>query len=290
MPVYYYLRNGLMVFASEVKAILKVLDSRELDWNAAADFFYVGHMMGSRTLFDGIRALDPGELIIYSGGKSRRERYYDFTQVKVLSRDQVSTDRIASLFMTAVEQRASKDGLHTVLLSGGLDSRMVAGALQAAGISPRTISLEHAGELNGADGKLGCQAAESLGLKPELRPTRKGFAGSDDWLSTFYILDGMVPNLDLFISEVYRELDPGLGMVWDGLALDLILGGSHQSRGPIEANLKRFLAQRRGLSTPPADHPVRRRFSPPGRELLEKAGGRSGNDTRIGEPVSPVPV
>ena len=39
MPVYYYHRNGLMVFASEVKAILKVLDSRELDWNAAADFF-----------------------------------------------------------------------------------------------------------------------------------------------------------------------------------------------------------------------------------------------------------
>ena len=55
----------------------------------------------------------------------------------------------------------------------------------------------------------------------------------------------MVPNLDLFISEVYRELEPGLGMVWDGLALDLILGGSHQVRGPIETNLKRFLAQRR---------------------------------------------
>ena len=244
MPVYYYHRDGLTVFASEVKAILKVLQSSKLDWNGVTDFFYVGHMLGSRTLFDGVRALDPGEFIIYSGGKSRRERYYDFTQIKVLSRDQVSTDRVASLFMTAVEQRARKDMPHTVLLSGGLDSRLVLGALRAAGITPRTISLEHAGELHGADGKLGCRVAESLGLKAELRPTRKGFAGSDDWLATFYILDGMVPNLDLFISEVHKELNPGLGMVWDGLALDLTLGGSHQSSGSIEANVKRFPAQR----------------------------------------------
>jgi len=53
VPLYYCHRGDSIVFASEVKAILHVLHSRKLDWDSVADFFYVGHMLGNRTLFHG---------------------------------------------------------------------------------------------------------------------------------------------------------------------------------------------------------------------------------------------
>jgi len=172
VPLYYCHRGDSIVFASEVKAILHVLHSRKLDWDSVADFFYVGHMLGNRTLFHDVHVLDPGEMIIHRRGESRHERYCDFTQIEPLPREKVSTQQVASLFTRAVQKRARKDMRHTVLLSGGMDSRLVLGALKAARITPETITLEHADEYEGADGRLGCQVAESLGLISELRPTR----------------------------------------------------------------------------------------------------------------------
>ena len=54
MPLYYCREEkGSFLFASEVKAILRVLEQRELDWQSVADFFYIGHMMGQKYALQG---------------------------------------------------------------------------------------------------------------------------------------------------------------------------------------------------------------------------------------------
>jgi asparagine synthetase B (glutamine-hydrolysing) len=128
-----------------------------------------------------------------------------------------------------------------LLLSGGFDSRLILGAMHELGVSPKIVTLEHGRQEAGMDGRFASLMAERLGLECDLRRTRRDFFSSKDSLEVFYIQDGMVPTWDAFAVEVYPELDSGMGAVWDGLILDVGLGGS--SRQPIagiRSSLKQF--------------------------------------------------
>lgn len=245
MPLYSYHDQQRFVFASEVKAILQVVGKQPFDWDAWADFFYVGHMLGQKTLFRTIQALDAAQILTYRGGALQTQTYADFTRTPVRDQADVSTGTVAALFQQAVRRRADPAATNTVLLSGGLDSRLVLGSLHALDVRPKIVTLEHASEKQGSDGEYALQMAQALGLPADYRKTRQDFFASTDWLTAFYRLDGMVPNLGLFITELYPELDRSLGRVWDGLALDVALGGSHQSAGGLRQSLSEFLAQRR---------------------------------------------
>lgn len=245
VPLYFYSNQQICIFASEVKAILQLIGPQELDWESCADFFYIGHMMGQKTLFRQIQALGPGQELIWRDGTVTQRTYDDFTQTNVLQPDIVSTETIAALFTAAVQNRVRSDVPNTLLLSGGFDSRLILGALHTLGVAPNIVSLEHANEAQGADGLFAGRMAQLLGLPCDYRQTRTDFFASSQWLEAFYILDGMLPTFQLFISEVYPELNPAQGMVWDGLALDVALGGSHQGAGGIQGNIKEFIAKRR---------------------------------------------
>lgn len=244
MPLYYYYDQGVFIFASEVKSILQIVEQQEIDWESCADFLYIGHMMGQKTLFRHIYALESAQMLTYSSGKLNITRYHDFTKTTTLAHEEVSVKTLIKLFREAVQSRVRREHPNTVLLSGGFDSRFVLGALHTLDVSPNVVSLEHASEKHGADGKLAVLLANALRLECDYRPTRKHYFTSKDWLQVFYILDGMTPNRGLFISEVYPELDTSLGIVWDGLALDVALGGSHQIKGSTQENIKEFISKR----------------------------------------------
>ena len=254
MPLYYCCKEGAFLFASEVKAILRVLGPQDLDWHSVCDFFYIGHMMGQETLFEGIYAMDSGQLMTYRQGRLRKRQYHDFTKMPLLSPEEVSTEKLATLFVEAVRRRVREEEPSTLLLSGGFDSRLILGAMHELGISPRIVTLEHADESQGADGRFARLMAERLGLECDFRPSREGFFFSEESLKVFYVLDGMVPTWGddgkgLFISEVYPELDSGMGAVWDGLGIDAVLaGGRHGFQGPTRRRFKGFTERRGGNS------------------------------------------
>lgn len=245
MPLYCYVDEHTFMFASEVKAILAVTGPQAFDWESCADFFYIGHLMGQKTLFKHIHAVDAGMAITYSKGTVHQQQYHDFTQTPVLERDAVSTERLALLFTDAVKRRLRADETNTLLLSGGLDSRLILGVLHKLGVTPKAISLEHAGLEQGADGKYAAMIAAHLRVSCDFRHTRPDFLSSPDSLAAFYILDGSVPTWDLFIGQVYPELEPSLGRVWDGLSLDLSLGGSRRIEAGTRENVLKFIAKRR---------------------------------------------
>jgi hypothetical protein len=237
VPLYYYCEENTFIFASEVKAILRVLRPQELDWESVADFFYLLQMRGCKTLFKNVRALDSGQALTFREGDLKRHQYFDFVQTPVLDPTRASTEKAASLFKQAVRRRIERAKPNTLMLSGGFDSRLILGALWELGADPRAIMLEHA---RGArtDGMFAALMAEHLRLEAELRPTRKDFFSSRDCLETFYIQDGMYPTYDSFNMEIYPEIDSGLGLVWDGLALDVALGSSRQKYAGAENNEK----------------------------------------------------
>lgn len=245
MPLYYYHDSSVFAFASEVKSLLQIVCQKKLDWESLADFFYIGHMMGHKTLFENIHVLNPGETITYAEGKLEKHNYYDFTHTAVLSEAEVSTEKIATLFIEAVRRRIVKNQPNTLLLSGGFDSRFILGAFHNLNVKPKLITLEHAEERGGADGALAQQIAHSLGLQVDFRQSRPNFFLSKECLEVFYILDGMIPTWELFIGEVYPELDSSMGRISEGLGLGSALGGGHQRNASIEENVQHFISNRR---------------------------------------------
>ena len=90
-PLYYYADETGCWFASEVKALLSGLPHRTFDWKGVADFFYLGYMVGDRTLLEGVSALAAGEALTYDAGRLKRTKYYDFTKAPALDERDVST-------------------------------------------------------------------------------------------------------------------------------------------------------------------------------------------------------
>jgi asparagine synthetase B (glutamine-hydrolysing) len=252
MPLYYCRdEKGSFLFASEVKAILRVLGSRELNWQSVADFFYIGHMLAQNTLFNGVYAMDSGQVLAYRDGLLKKRTYHDFTRTSLLSPEEVSTEKLADLFVEAVRRRVREDKPNTLLLSGGFDSRLILGAFNKLGITPELLVLEHGQQAGGMDGKLAAAMAQRLGLEIDFRRALTDFFSSLDALEIFYIQDGMIPTWELggeglFISEVYPALNNGMGMVWDGLVLDDALGGAHQGF-EAQQTLEKF-AKKRGIN------------------------------------------
>ena len=132
-PLYYAEIDGTFYFASEIKAILKVLLRRpDLNRQALHDYLTLRFVPAPDTVWRGIYKLPPGHLMSYrlGYGSQNPERYWqlDFAAAETdPARDYQAEFR--DLFLSAVEKRlVAADVPVGVLLSGGLDSSAVSAA------------------------------------------------------------------------------------------------------------------------------------------------------------------
>ena len=73
-PLLYWHRDGLFLFASEIKALLlHPAVPREIDWDAFHHYLAFGYTPADRSIFSDIRKLPPGHRAIFSHGTLRAE-------------------------------------------------------------------------------------------------------------------------------------------------------------------------------------------------------------------------
>jgi len=126
-PLYYSVHHGRIVFASEIKAILKDPEiSREV--NEEAMYHYLSFLTtpAPLTMFDGINKLPCGTWItVDADGRMIEQRYWDVWDHTGQMRD-VSEDEIAARLLEelreSVRLRKVSDVPVGVFLSGGIDS------------------------------------------------------------------------------------------------------------------------------------------------------------------------
>jgi len=76
-PLYYAERNGHLIFASEIKAILARSDfPRRVNLTALQAMFTVGFIPGPATLFEGIYKLPPAHFLIAANNTINVEKYW----------------------------------------------------------------------------------------------------------------------------------------------------------------------------------------------------------------------
>lgn len=129
-PLYLCQHDGLLRFASEVKALFADASvPRALNLDALDTYLTFGYMIGADTLFGGVTRLMPGHALIAEGGNLRLHEFYRFGADRIGTigtRDYVPDDVIIE---SAREKLAESVRLHLrsdvplgLFLSGGVDS------------------------------------------------------------------------------------------------------------------------------------------------------------------------
>jgi len=127
-PLYYALTDDFLIFASEIKGILagRLLDP-EIHPGALVEYFTFQNTLGSQTLFQGIRILNPGEYLTVrprSGRPGAPRRYHSgFPPVETWTENMEAVkDLVAEAFAQAVKRQLISDVDVGSYLSGGMDS------------------------------------------------------------------------------------------------------------------------------------------------------------------------
>jgi len=132
-PLYYWHRDGLLVFASEPKALLRhPAVGRALDPVALEHYAAFGYTPAARSIFDGIAKLPPGHVATLAGGVLTLRRYWTLpagVAVPVRSLPELQ-ERVRAEVRDAVRARLVADVPLGVFLSGGIDSSAIVACMR----------------------------------------------------------------------------------------------------------------------------------------------------------------
>ncbi len=133
-PLHYTVVDGLLIFGSEIKAILAhPRVSRAVDLTGLDQVMLLPGLVSPRTMFQGISSLPPGHFLELEDGQLRVERYWDLNyplEAELPTLPGLGLDdhltRLEQALLRSVELRMRADVPHGYYLSGGLDSSLIA--------------------------------------------------------------------------------------------------------------------------------------------------------------------
>jgi asparagine synthase (glutamine-hydrolysing) len=146
-PLYYSSADENLVFGSELKALLEWPGlSRDIDANALHAFLAFNSIPGPMTIFDGVRKLPAGHLLLWEAGKLRTRRFSRMRPAPAaeLRSESASAlaDELRERLRDSVRAHLISDVPVGVLLSGGVDSCALAAiASQESGERISTFSI-----------------------------------------------------------------------------------------------------------------------------------------------------
>jgi len=164
-PVFYALSLKRFIFASEIKAILKDSSTDfRMNRKALSEFFVFKFLLNDETFFKGIRYMPPANVLVYDRRKDDVSlmRYWAPAFRHTRNGSLMDYQRtFGKLMKKAIECRVKDRKEVGVLLSGGLDSRLVSAFASKTGTPMTTFTLGVKGCLQQ---KIAKQVAERLGV------------------------------------------------------------------------------------------------------------------------------
>jgi asparagine synthase (glutamine-hydrolysing) len=137
-PVFYSQRGSRIFFASEIKAILSVLDhAPQIDPVALADVFTYWSPQSPRTAFRHIQELPPGHYALIKDGRMDVLPFWrmQFSAAPPKKSIEEYAEEFESLLFDATRIRLRADVPVGAYLSGGLDSSTIAAIVRKLGVS-----------------------------------------------------------------------------------------------------------------------------------------------------------
>jgi asparagine synthase (glutamine-hydrolysing) len=126
-PMYYTVVDGVLFFASEVKALLPFLPKVETDLDGLADYLTFQFPLAGKTLFKGVQELLPGHFLRVRNGVVETQRYWEvYFEPDFDHTADYYERRTQELLAESISFHLRADVPVGSYLSGGLDSSIVA--------------------------------------------------------------------------------------------------------------------------------------------------------------------
>jgi asparagine synthase (glutamine-hydrolysing) len=134
--IYYHIHSGSLTFGSEIRPVAAGLGRKpDVDPLALNLFLRFRYTPSPLTIFQGIRKLAPGTMLVVENGTCCAHRWYNYTPVP-FSPPKSETEAIQELlelYRAAVKRHLLSDVPVGILLSGGLDSGLLLALMNEQG-------------------------------------------------------------------------------------------------------------------------------------------------------------
>ncbi len=148
-PLYYYWGHNNLIFASELKAILKFPGLKlELNMEAIAEFLCNQYINAPKTIYHDVFKLQPGCFMIWESDTITVKSYWDLYEKYKENSKEIITDfneckmRLKDILFQSVKERMVADVPAGTFLSGGIDSTLITALAQKSSNVPvKTYSI-----------------------------------------------------------------------------------------------------------------------------------------------------
>lgn len=142
-PLYYTVRGGRLLFASEIKALLAHPDvPRRVNAAAVDDFLTYLYVPAPQTIFEEVYELPPAHWLEWKDGQARIERYWDALPKPAEAPAAQLAEELRAQLDRAVRLRMVSDVPLGAFLSGGIDSSSIVALMaRASANTVRSFSL-----------------------------------------------------------------------------------------------------------------------------------------------------
>ena len=162
--------NDKYLYGSEIKAILADKTVKPtLNLDAISELFTFSYPIGNRTYFNEIELIPPGTVIVLNNDKIEVQSYHNFKN-RTQNRKKLSLNNLlvnfSGLMKRAIKDRICDKEKIGIFLSGGLDSRLMAGFAQkvALEMNKEIISFTF-GTRGGRQIRIAKKIAKKLNIK-----------------------------------------------------------------------------------------------------------------------------
>jgi asparagine synthase (glutamine-hydrolysing) len=130
-PLYYSVTSDGLFFSSDLMGLLPVIEDRVVDKGVLRGYLRHGYCHGTNSIFKGVLKVSPGCLIEYNGVDIKTTQLMSFDSMAVVTDESYDEkyERFRHSVINAVVERSAADVPVGVLLSGGVDSSVIASIL-----------------------------------------------------------------------------------------------------------------------------------------------------------------
>lgn len=170
-PVYYYHKNGVFAFASELKTLLNmpfIQEQRSLNRQSLTYYLHLGFVPAPYTVYTSIYKLEPAHYLEVSQGKTQKARWWNIFEhatARKIENEEHAIEELQVLLEDSVRLHLVSDVPVGCFVSGGVDSSVVtaiAAKLTNGSIRTYTIAVD---DVQMSEGHYGRRVAEYLGTE-----------------------------------------------------------------------------------------------------------------------------
>lgn len=223
-PLFYTVAGGQLIFASEVKAILRhPRVERQINPTGLDQILSFPGLVGPTTMFRGIHCLENGHYLLVRDGVLRDVEYWDLDYPKIgeLADGRPEgdyVDELRELLTSAVEYRLQADVPVGIYLSGGIDSSLVAALASRLSPDPE----RHTFSITFADSEI-CEAPFQRLVAGEIGSNHHEIRF--DWMQIADRLRTMIYQCECPIKESYNTCSLALSEAARATGIKVVLGG-----------------------------------------------------------------